>query len=72
VDDEACRHVWDTRCREREAEARFHARAGRGTLLGRQDDALLAAAAQDLLAYASLWLEALTVLRAALLRFSLG
>ena len=72
VEDEAGRLVWDTRCREREAEARFLARAGRGTLLGRQDDALLAAAAQDLLAYASLWLEALTVLRAALLRFSLG
>ena len=72
VEDEAGRLVWDKRCREREAEARLIARAGRSELLGRQDDARLAAAAQDLLAYASLWLEALTVLRAALLRFSLG
>ena len=72
VEDEAGRLVWDTRCREREAEARLIARAGRSALVGRQDDARLAAAAQDLLAYASLWLEALTVLRAAVLRFSFG
>ena len=71
IEDEGGRLVWDTRCREREAEARFLARAGRGALLGRQDDARLAAAAQDLLAYASLWLDALAALRAAVLRFSL-
>jgi len=71
VEDEAGRIVWDTRCREREAEARFLARAGRGALLGRQDDVRLAAAAQDLLVYASLWLDALAGTRAAVLRFSL-
>ena len=72
VEDEAGRLVWDARCREREAEARFLARAGRGALLGRQEDALLAAAAQDLLAYASVWLDALAATRAAVLHFSLG
>jgi hypothetical protein len=71
IEDEAGRLVWDTRCREREAEARFLARAARGTLLGRQDDVRLAAAAQDLLAYASLWLDAIVAMRAAVLRFSL-
>jgi hypothetical protein len=71
VEDEAGRLVWDTRCREREAEARFLARAGRGALLGRQDDVRLAAAAHDLLAYASVWLDALAGNRSAVLRFSL-
>lgn len=72
IEDAPGRLVWDTRCREREAEARFLSRAGRGALLGGQDDARLAAAAQDLLAYAAVWLEALTALRAAVLRFSLA
>ena len=71
IEDEGARLVWDTRCREREAEARSLARAARGTLLGRQDDVRLAAAAQDLLAYASLWLDAIVATRAAVLRFSL-
>ena len=72
IEDEAGRLVWDSRCREREAEARSLARAGRGALVGRQDDPHLAAAAQDLLAYAAVWLDALATTRAAVLRFSLG
>lgn len=71
IEDGSSRLVWDTRCREREAEARFLARAGRATLLGRQDDPRLAAGAQDVLGYASLWLDALAGVRAAVLRFSL-
>jgi hypothetical protein len=72
VEDEAGRLVWDTRCREREAEARFLARAAREALLGRQDDVRLAAAAQDLLTYSALWLDAIDATRAAVLRFTLG
>ena len=63
--------MWDARCREREAEARFLARAARGELLSGQDDVRLAAAAHDLLTYASLWLAAVARVRAAVLRFSL-
>jgi hypothetical protein len=70
LEKEDCRLVWDTRCREREAEARFLGRAARATLLSRQDDVSLAAAAHDLLTYTSLWLAALGRLRAALLRCS--
>jgi len=65
------RLVWDTRCREREAEARFLARSARGALLARQDDVRLAAAAHDLLTYAGLWQAAIGRMRAALLRCSL-
>jgi hypothetical protein len=71
LEDEAARRVWDARCREHEAEARALSRAGRAALLGRQDDVFLAAAAQDLLGYATLWLDALVATRAAVLRFSL-
>lgn len=71
LEDEGCRLVWDARCREREAEARFLARAARGELLARQDDVHLAAAANDVLTYASLWLAALARLRADVLRCSL-
>jgi hypothetical protein len=71
LEDEGCRLVWDARCREREAEARFLARVARGEVLTRQDDVFMAAAAHDLLTYASLWLAAVARLRAAVLRFSL-
>ena len=71
LEDEGTRVVWETRCREREAEARFLARAARDELLARQEDVLLAAAAHDVLTYASLWLAALARLRADLLRCSL-
>ncbi len=71
IEDEGARQVWDARCREREAEARFLARAARGELLSGHDDVRLAAAAHDLLTYASLWLAAVARLRAAMLRFSL-
>jgi hypothetical protein len=72
IEDGAGRLVWDTRCREREVEARLLSRAGRGALLGDQDDVQLAAAAHDLLTYASLWLDAIAAARAAALRFSLS
>ena len=72
LENEDCRLVWDARCREREAEARFLARSARGDLLGRQGDVQLAAAARDLLAYAGLWLAAIGRLRAALLRSTLS
>ena len=72
IEDENARLVWDARCREREAEARFLARAARGELLARQADVIRATAAHDLLTYASLWLAALAGLRAAVLRFSLA
>ena len=71
LEDDGTRVVWETRCREREAEARFLARAARGELLARQEDVQLAAAAHDVLSYASLWLAALARLRADLLRCSL-
>ena len=71
IEDGAGRLVWDARCREREAEARLLSRAARGALLGDQDDVQLAAAVQDLLTYASLWLDAIIGARAAALRFSL-
>lgn len=71
LEKEDCRVVWETRCREREAEARFLGRAARATLLARQDDVSLAAAAHDLLTYTSLWLAAIGRLRAALVRCSL-
>ena len=72
IEDEAGRLVWDARCRQHEGEARMLDRAARGALLGRQDDVRLATAAQDLLAYASVWLDAIAGARAAVLRFSLG
>ena len=71
IEDGAGRLVWDARCREREAEARLLGRAARAALRGRQDDVRLAAAAQDLLAYASQWLDAIAAARAVALRFSL-
>ena len=71
LEDESTRLVWDARCREREAEARFLARAARGELLVRQEDVHLAAAANDVLTYASLWQAALARLRADVLRCSL-
>lgn len=46
-------------------------RAARGTLLAGQQDVHLAAAAHDVLTYASLWLAAAAQLRAAVLRCSL-
>jgi hypothetical protein len=71
LEDSDERLVWDARCREREAEARFLARSARGTLLARQDDVRLAAAAHDLLTYAGLWQAAVGRMRAAVLRCSL-
>jgi len=71
IEDEGGRLVWDARCREREAESRFLARAARRELLSGQDDVRLAAGAHDLLTYASLWLAVVARLRAAVLRFSL-
>jgi hypothetical protein len=71
LEDEGGRLAWDTRCREREAEARFLARSARGELIAAQDDVRLAAAAHDVLTYVSLWLAAVARLRAAVLRFSL-
>jgi hypothetical protein len=71
LEDEGGRLVWDARCREREAEARFLAREARAELLSGQDDVRLAAAAHDVLTYASAWLAAVARLRAAVLRFSL-
>jgi hypothetical protein len=71
IEDEGGRVVWDARCREREAEARFLARAARAELLAGHDDVRLAAAAHDVLTYASLWLAALGSARAAVLRFGL-
>ena len=67
LEDEGRRLTWDARCREREAEARFLARSARGELLARQDDVARAAAAHDVLTYASLWQAALAKLRAAVL-----
>ena len=65
------REVWESRCREREAEAAYLARAARHALLGEQGDVLLAAAAQDTLTYAADWLAAVARLRTAVLRWSL-
>jgi hypothetical protein len=70
VESEDDRLVWETRCREREAEARFLGRSARGTLLARQDDVRLAAAAHDLLTYVALWQAAVARLRAAVVRCS--
>lgn len=72
VEDEAGRLVWDTRCRDREAEAQLLSRAARRALLADQNDVQLAAAAHDLLTYTSSWLDAIVAARAAVLRFSLG
>src|SRR5688500_14063036 len=71
LEDEGRREVWAARCREREAEARFLARSARGALVAQQDNVHLAAAAQDGLTYAGLWLAAVTRLRTAVLRCSL-
>ena len=65
------REVWESRCREREAEAACLARAARRMLLAEQSDVLLAAAAHDTLTYAADWLAAVTRLRTAVLRWSL-
>ena len=70
VEAEDDRLVWEARCREREAEARFLGRSARGSLLARQDDVRLAAAAHDLLTYVGLWQAAVARLRAALMRCS--
>jgi hypothetical protein len=71
IEDEDQRLAWDARCREREAEARFLARAARGELLAVPGDVRLAAEAHDVLTYASLWLAALARLRAAAQRYAL-
>ena len=71
LEDESTRMVWDSRCRERAAEGRLLARVARDELLVRQEDVRLAAAAHDVLTYASLWLTAIAQLRADVLRCSL-